>query len=180
MHVCPTGAISEVEHPIGQISADHHEATSLVYGTLALKETMAPPLIQQVRAEQRVDKINIIDAPPGTACSLMSAISHVDYIILVTEPTPFGLNDLKLAVEAVRLFDTPMGIVINRSDIGDNKVLEYAGKEKIPVLLEIPFSMDIARAYSCGKPIVDILPSWKEKFQGVFDQIKQQLEQERE
>jgi MinD superfamily P-loop ATPase len=91
---------------------------------------------------------------------------------MVTEPTPFGLHDLKLAVEAVKLLGIPRGLVINRSDIGDNRVKEYAEKENLPILMEIPFDRKIAEAYSRGKLIVEELPGWKEQFLKLYDTIK--------
>jgi MinD superfamily P-loop ATPase len=95
-----------------------------------------------------------------------------DFVLMVTEPTPFGLHDLKLAVEAVRVLGIPSGLIINRSDIGDDRVLEYAEQEALPVLLEIPFDRKIAEAYSCGKPIVEIMPEWKDAFRMLYRNIE--------
>jgi MinD superfamily P-loop ATPase len=125
---------------------------------------MAVPLIRAVKNEINNDKDVIIDAPPGTACSLVSSVYKTNYCILVTEPTPFGLHDLKITVQVLKQLKVPMGIVVNRAGIGDRKVYEYCDKENIPVLLEIPFDKRIAELYSRGVPFVSKMAEWKEKF----------------
>ncbi len=95
-----------------------------------------------------------------------------DFVLLVTEPTPFGLHDLKLAIGAVRILGIPCGLVINRSDIGDDRVLDYAKKESVPVLMEIPFDRKIAEAYSRGDMIVEVMPEWQEKFVQLYQDIE--------
>ena len=134
---------------------------------------MSPPLIQKVKTFAQPDKINIIDAPPGTSCPVIAAMKGTDFVLMVTEPTPFGLHDLKLAVEAVKLLGIPCGLVINRSDMGDNKVKEYSEKNKIPILMEIPFDRKIAEAYSKGGLIIDIMPEWKKNFQQLYRRIEE-------
>ncbi|MFH2132010.1 MAG: (4Fe-4S)-binding protein, partial [bacterium] len=114
----------------------------------------------------------IIDAPPGTSCPVISALRSSDFVLLVTEPTPFGLNDLKLAVETVRTLNLPMGLVINRCDVGDDKVKAYAAAEKIPILLEIPDRRDIAEHYSRGIAMVDALPEMKKVFEDLYTAVK--------
>lgn len=96
--------------------------------------------------------------------------------MMVTEPTPFGLHDLKLAVEAVKVLGIPSGLIINRADMGDDRVIAYAEEEGLPILMEIPFDRKIAEAYSCGRPIVEIMPAWKEKFRGLYQQIEKLVE----
>jgi MinD superfamily P-loop ATPase len=118
------------------------------------------------------DKTVIIDAPPGTACSLVASVHKTDYCILVTEPTPFGLHDLKISVQVLKNMSIPMGVVINRAGLGDRKVYEYCKKESIQLLLEIPFSKRIAELYSRGVPFVAEMPEWKEKFLEIRDKIK--------
>jgi len=110
-----------------------------VHGKLRVGEAMSPPLIKSVRQYTRPDMLTIIDAPPGTSCPVIASMKGADFVLLVTEPTPFGLHDLKLAVGAVRILGIPCGLVINRSDMGDDRVLNYAKKESVPVLMEIPF-----------------------------------------
>ena len=134
---------------------------------------MSPPLIQKVRSLVKPETINIVDAPPGTSCPVIAAMKETDFVLMVTEPTPFGLHDLKLAVEAVKLLDLPCGLVINRADIGNDDVRQYAQAENLPILMEIPFDRKIAEAYSDGRMIVEELPEWRPKFYALFNQIKQ-------
>ena len=133
---------------------------------------MPPPLIRRVRACRNPERLTIIDAPPGTSCPAVAAMKGADYVLMVTEPTPFGLHDLKLAVGAVRILGIPCGLVINRSDIGDDRVLRYAAEEEIPVLMEIPFDRRIAHAYSRGRMIIDEMPEWRERFQALCRSIQ--------
>jgi MinD superfamily P-loop ATPase len=133
---------------------------------------MAPPLIRKVRSFAHADKVTIIDAPPGTSCPVIASMRDADFILLVTEPTPFGLHDLKLAVGAVGILGIPCGLVINRSDMGDDRLREYAGAEGIPILMEIPFDRKIAESYSRGELLVDVRPEWKEKFLRLYEKIK--------
>jgi MinD superfamily P-loop ATPase len=132
---------------------------------------MSPPLIRAVRTFIRPEKLNIIDAPPGTSCPVIAAMKDADFVLLVTEPTPFGLYDLKLAVGAVKLLDIPSGLVINRADIGDNRVQAYAKEIGLPVLMEIPFDRRIAAAYSKGEMIIEAIPEFKEKFYNLYNNI---------
>jgi MinD superfamily P-loop ATPase len=125
-----------------------------------------------VRSCEKADGITIIDAPPGTSCPVITSIKGTDFVLLVTEPTPFGLHDLRLAVEAVKLLGIPCGLVINRSDIGDDRVKNFAAAENIPVLLEIPFSREIAETYSRGSPLVEALPEWRGPFAELYSRIE--------
>jgi len=173
MEVCPENAITEIDREMGIFEAGTRNGVSFAYGRLFVGQVMAVPAIERVRAAVQPDKVNIIDAPPGTSCPVISSVKDTDFLILVTEPTPFGLNDLKLAVGMVKILAIPHGIVINRSDLGDDKVKEYAKEENIPILMEIPFDRKIAEAYSRGKLIVEELPGWKEKFLKLYNTIKE-------
>ena len=133
---------------------------------------MSPPLIKEVRTKENESSITIIDAPPGTSCPVISAMKNTDFVLMVTEPTPFGLHDLRLAVEAVKVLGIPSGLVINRSDIGDDSVNKYAESEGLEVLMEIPFDRKIAEAYSKGIPIVKMYPSWTEKFLSLYQRME--------
>ena len=172
--VCPHEAIRSIDRVFGQLVKGKAQHVECIHGILNVGEAMSPPLIARVQQEIRNDGITIIDAPPGTSCPMIETVRRADYVILVTEPTPFGLNDLKLAVEAVRLLKIPFGIVINRSDIGDQRVIEYARDEQIPVLMEIPHSRDIAVAYSRGELMIDVVPEMKSQFQQMVEQIIKQ------
>lgn len=173
MEVCPAGAISETGRELGIIERGNRNGVGFVHGRLRVGEAMSPPLIRKVRSFTRPELLTIIDAPPGTSCPVITSMKGSDFVLLVTEPTPFGLHDLKLAVEAVRILQIPHGLVINRSDIGDGQVKDYAANKKIPVLMEIPFSKDIAEAYSRGQLIVDAMPQWREKFLFLNSRIKE-------
>ncbi len=173
MEVCPENAISETGRELGTIEKGHRNGLDFAYGRLRIGEAMAPPLIRQVRSLSNSDGLTIIDAPPGTSCPVITAMKDVDFVLMVTEPTPFGLHDLKLAVEAVKVLAIPCGLVINRSDMGDDQVREYAENEELPILMEIPFDRRIAEVYSRGRLIVDVMPEWKERFLALYDRIKE-------
>ncbi len=172
MEVCPEKAISEVGRELGLIERGYRDGLEFVHGRLRVGEAMSPPLIRQVRTYQDSNRVTIIDAPPGTSCPVIAAMKGADFVLLVTEPTPFGLHDLKLAVGAVRVLGIPSGLVINRSDLGDEKVKQYAEQEGIPVLLEIPFDRKIAESYSRGELIVEVMPEWKERFVDLYNRIE--------
>ncbi len=170
--ICPEGAIKEVGKEIGVIEKGEVKGIKFYHGKLRIGEAMSPPLIKKVRRYEDRKKTTIIDAPPGTSCPVIASMKGADFVLLVTEPTPFGLYDLELAVGAVRTLNLPCGLVINRADIGDERVKKYAEKEKIPVLLEIPFDKRIAELYSKGIPFVQELPEWKEKFIELYKEIE--------
>lgn len=175
MEVCPEKAITETGRELGVIERGNRNGLDFVHGRLRVGEAMSPPLIRKVRSYTRSDKITIIDAPPGTSCPVIASVKGADFVLLVTEPTPFGLHDLKLAVEAVRLLGIPHGLVINRSDIGDDQVRDYAKQKNMPIFMEIPFDRKIAEAYSRGRLIVEIMPEWKAKFLELYDHIKKMV-----
>ena len=172
MEVCPEDAITETGRELGIVERGRCENIAFVHGRLRVGEAMSPPLIKKVRLHIKPDKINIIDAPPGTSCPVIAAMKDTDFVLMVTEPTPFGLHDLKLAVEAVKLLGIPCGLVINRSDIGNNDVRVYAEQEDLPILMEIPFDRGIAEVYSRGELIVSQMPEWKEKFLALYNSIE--------
>jgi len=173
VEVCPEKAITETGRELGVIEIGHRNSLAFAHGRLRVGEAMSPPLIREVRSYTRSDQLTIIDAPPGTSCPVIAAMKGADFVLMVTEPTPFGLHDLKLAVEAVKLLEIPRGLVINRSDIGDDSVQTYAKMEKLPILMEIPFDRRIAEIYSRGKLIVEEMPEWKDKFIELYRQIEE-------
>ncbi|MBW2603815.1 MAG: ATP-binding protein [Deltaproteobacteria bacterium] len=173
VEVCPEKAVTETGRELGVIEIGHRNNIAFVHGRLRIGEAMSPPLIREVRSHTQSDRLTIIDAPPGTSCPVIAAMKGADFILLVTEPTPFGLHDLKLAVEAVKLLEIPRGLVINRSDIGDDGVRTYAKMENLPILMEIPFDRRMAEAYSRGRLIVEEMPEWKEKFIELHHQIEE-------
>jgi MinD superfamily P-loop ATPase len=172
MAVCPEGAITETGRELGVLETGAMNGVSFVHGRLRVGEAMSPPLIRAVRERTWADGLTLIDAPPGTSCPVIAAMKDTDFVLLVTEPTPFGLHDLKLAVEAVKLLKIPMGLVVNRADMGDDMVKSYAGTEGIPILMEIPFDRQIAESYSRGELFALIMPAWRARFRGLLEDIE--------
>jgi len=169
--LCPEKAISEVDKDIGVIEFGESKAIQFVHGKLNIGEVLSPALIRAVKEYINPTRTVIIDVPPGTSCPVIEAVKGSDYCILVTEPTPFGLNDLILAIEVLKKLNIPFGVVINRADIGDEKVKRYCQDSKIPVLMRIPFDKEIAIAYSMGIPIVEAKSKYIQEFGKLFKKI---------
>ena len=169
--VCPEGAITQSGRELGVIQKGRRNGIEFAHGKLRVGEAMSPPLIKKVRAHQDPEKLTIIDAPPGTSCPVIASMKDSDFVLLVTEPTPFGLHDLKLAVGAVQILNIPCGLIVNRSDLGDDKVVDYAHQKGLPVLMEMPFDRRIAEAYSRGEMLVDVMPEWKDRFLQLYHEI---------
>ena len=176
-YLCPEKAISEVEKETGSVESGTSDMVDFVQGRLTVGEAMAPPVIRRVKAKAGNNSVVIIDAPPGTSCPVVESIKGSDFCLLVTEPTPFGLNDLALAVETVRELKIPCGVIINRAGTGDTRVEEYCRKENIPVLLTIPLDTGIARLYSRGVTLAEGLPEWQQSFTGLFDRITEMVDE---
>ncbi len=175
LHICPQGAIREIGREVGVREKGRAGDIQFHQGRLRIGETMAPPLIQAVKEGLQNDRLNLIDCPPGTSCPVIAAVQGSDYVILVTEPTPFGLHDLTLAVETMRQLGLAFGVIINRADIGDNRVADYCRAESIPILMQIPDDRKIAEAYSQGRTIVEAEPKLRETFRGVLHDIASSL-----
>jgi MinD superfamily P-loop ATPase len=173
--ICPAGAVLPGQRLMGAVEIGSRGVVHFVHGRLRVGEAMAPPLIRRVRQEAPDGALTIIDAPPGTSCPVVTALWGSDLVILVTEPTPFGLNDLELAVGAGRQMGLPMGLVINRADLGDRRVHEFASREKLPILLEIPFDRQVAETYARGELLVESLPEWREMMQALFARIQEEF-----
>ena len=171
---CPEGAISEVSREVGLLESGRAERVYFVHGLLNIGEAMSPPVIKAVQAAAPEADLIITDAPPGTSCPVIESIRDSDYVVLVTEPTPFGLHDLKLAVELARALSLPFGVVINRTGIGDNRVNVYCEEQRIRVLAKIPDDRRIAEVYSRGELICAALPSYG----AVFGQLLRSISQE--
>jgi len=172
-HVCPEKAVVPASRTLGVVEKGARGPVQFCHGRLRVGEAMAPPLIKKVREQIKGDTIAIIDAPPGTSCPVIAALRGSDFVVLVTEPTPFGLNDLELALGAVRKLELPTGIVINRADLGDARIHDFAKRENIPILLEIPFDRKIAENYARGQLLVETLPGWRQMMQSLFAKIAQ-------
>jgi len=172
-YLCPEKAISEERREIGVVESGNAAGIEFAHGKLNVGEAMATPVIRMVKAQANQRSNVIIDVSPGTSCPVVESIKGSDFCLLVTEPTPFGLNDLALAVETVRELGIPCGIVLNRAGVGNSGVEEYCGKENLPVLLTIPLDIDIARNYSRGVTLVQGMPHWKESFINLFERIQE-------
>jgi len=170
-YLCPEKAIMETPHEIGMVEIGTAEGVSFGHGKLSIGQAIAPPVIRKVKGLINRENVVIIDVSPGTSCPVVTAINGSDFCLLVTEPTPFGLNDLKLAIEMVRQLEIPCGIILNRTGVGDGKTEEYCAKEKLPILLRIPLDINIASFYSRGVPLVEGMPEYKKDFIGLYDKI---------
>jgi len=171
--VCPFGAISELPHQLGVVETGNARGFPFARGLLNVGETMATPIIHALKNEIDNSKLAILDAPPGTGCPTIAALYEASVALLVTEPTPFGLHDLKAAVEVARTLGVPTAVAINRAGIGDDQVKRYCEQENIPVVLTIPFDREIAETYAVGTPLVDAIPSWRERFIELADRLKE-------
>lgn len=183
--VCPEKAIHEEEVKVGILTdsiissksnASAKNPIRFIKGLLDIGNAMSPPIIRAVKNRAGFDtaddnQLIIIDAPPGTSCPMGTAVDGVDYVILVTEPTPFGLHDLDLAVKTVKKMKIPFGVVINRSDSGDDRVVVYCEKEEIEILIQIPEDRRISEGYSNGKPLVDSAPEYREKLHALVEHL---------
>ena len=172
-YLCPEKAISEKANGIGVIEKGYADSIDFVQGRLAIGKAMAPPIIRRVKELVDNDRVAIIDASPGTSCPVIEAVKDSDFCLLVTEPTPFGLNDLMLAVEAIKKLGIDCGVVLNRVGVGDSKTEEYCRKENIPIMMTIPLDTEIAHLYSRGITLAEGMPQWKNKFLELFDSIKE-------
>lgn len=176
-YLCPEKAISEEDREIGVVESGYTDGIAFVHGKLKVGEAMPTPVIRKVRDNFIQGGIVIIDVSPGTSCPVVQAIKGSDFCLLVTEPTPFGLNDLVLAVATVKELKIPCGIVINRTGTGDTTVEEYCLKEGLPILLTIPLDTEIAHLYSRGVTLVEGMPRWKESFWGLSIKIQELIDE---
>lgn len=170
-YFCPQKAITEIPREIGKIETRSFQNKLTFTGRLNIGEAMAPPLIKQLKKTIKQNSEIIIDCPPGTSCPVIEAIKDVDFVILITEPTPFGLNDLRLAVKVVQKMQIPLGVVVNKSGLGGNIIQTYCQNENISILLEIPHDKWIAETYSKGKLITEKL-NYKKIFTNLYSTIK--------
>jgi len=172
--VCPVGAIHEQDRTIGVVETGQADGVAFVQGRLNVGEPTAPPLIRAVKKKVIPDGVAILDAPPGTSCPVVTTVRDAAYVLLVTEPTPFGLNDLKLAVEMLRQLGLRHGVVINRADSGDRRVHDFCMAEAISILLELPDDRRVAEAYSRGQMAIQVLPEWRKWFLDLWTQMERE------
>ena len=180
--VCPVGAIKTRPVKIGDIEIGKAGKIEFIAGRLRIGNVRTPKLINAVKKHIRRNCITIIDVPPGTSCPVVEAVKGVDFVLLVTEPTPFGLNDLKLAVDLIREMNLSFAVVINRDGIGNEEVENYCRAENIDIIMKLPDSRNIAEAYSSGGMIVDVLQEYTEYFSKLcesLENIKDKLDEKR-
>ncbi|MBD3405498.1 MAG: P-loop NTPase [Candidatus Lokiarchaeota archaeon] len=173
--VCPEKAIHEEDREVGLVYTSDYEQLRITYGELTIGEPIATPIIKAVKTRIVSGELNLLDSPPGTACPVIETIHGSDYVLLVTEPTPFGLHDLSMAVDVVRGLGIPHGVVINRAGIGDDSVKDYCAEHDIPLLLEIPFDRRIAELYSNGVPFVKEMPEYRKLFRELIKSIQESI-----
>jgi MinD superfamily P-loop ATPase len=172
MRVCPVDAIKPKPLNIGDIELGKAGDIDFIHGKLRIGHVRTPSLIKEVKKHIKKDSLAIIDVPPGTSCPVVEAIKGTDFVLLVTEPTPFGLNDLKLAVDLVRKMNLPFAVVINRYGLGNDGVEKYCNAEEIEIVLKLPDDRRIAEAYSTGQMIVDVLSEYRKEFSELYEYIK--------
>lgn len=174
--ICPQGAISQRLKEMGRVETGRAKSIQFVQGILNVGEAMSPPVIRAVKESIPEADLIVLDAPPGASCPVIETIRGSDYVVLVTEPTPFGFNDLKIAVEMVRALKYPFGVAINRSDLGNSDVRDYCRTHQIPVVAEIPDDRRVAVAYSTGRLMCEAVPESILFFDEILNRITQEVE----
>jgi len=172
--VCPEKAVSESFRSIGEIFVARSHETEIVWGELALGEARTTPLIKAVKERAEGDMV-IVDCPPGTSCSMVEAVRGSDFCLLVTEPTPFGLYDLNIALKVLAKMKMPHAVLVNKSGMGDSKVYDYLEQRKVPLLMEIPLDRKIAEIYSQGGIFAERMPEWKPRFASLISRIEEMI-----
>lgn len=175
--VCPEKAISEGKRELGSVEQGHAKQIRLLTGRLRIGEAMSPPLIKHLKSllDDSCENV-ILDSPPGASCPMVATVRDADFVVLVTEPTPFGINDLSIAYEAIREMDVPCGLIINRAMPDNSLANEFAEENGIEVLLEIPDDRAIAEGYSKGIIITETRPELRQSFISVIDRITDAIE----
>lgn len=169
---CPQNAITEISHEIGKIEWGTGDNLKFFQGKLTVGDPIAPPIIEALKEKIDSSVISILDSPPGTGCPAVETLQGADFALLVTEPTPFGLHDLKMAVEVCRKMGMQYGVVINRSGIGNMDIKGYCEENEIPLLMVVPDSKEIAELYAEGVPFVLKKPEWVDKFTDLVEEIR--------
>ena len=171
--VCPKDAISKGEREVGRIKVGETGTLRFYGGQLHVGEQAVGPIIRQIKEAQDGKEINILDCAPGVGPAVLTSVWDADFCLLVTEPTPFGLNDLKLSGKALEMLGVPFGVVINRDGIGDDEVARFCADNEIPVLLKIPHDPEIAKGYARGIPLVSQDAKWIPVFQGLWKAVQE-------
>ena len=172
--VCPEDAITEVPQKLGLLEGGFSsEGINFGQGLLNIGEPMAVPVITQLKkwGNYMDADVVVIDSPPGASCPVVEAVRGADFVLLVTEPTPFGLHDLRQAYELTQEVGIPAGVIINRDGIGDSGVEEYCREVNLPILMHIPLEREIGHGIAQGKTLLEIHPEYKTRFQELYTQI---------
>lgn len=177
--VCPTEAIIEKNRSLGKIFSGIKGNRRFDYGELIVGEELSTPIISTLKeqVDEKKDYV-IFDSPPGSACPMVETVIDVDYVIVVAEPTPFGLSDMKVVVETLYQLNKKFGVIINKEGIGNEELENYCKENSIPILLRIPFDLKIAKSYSVGNNLLTAFPKWKEKFQQMIKEITEEVKNE--
>lgn len=171
---CRDGAITERDNLLGEINTYTISKNSTLFESRTkVGVHTSVPVLKAAIHEARGAELLVMDAPPGTSCPFIQTVARADYVVLVTEPTPFGLSDLKQSVDTLASIGLPCGVVVNKAGLGNREVYAYLEEKQIPLLMEIPFDKDLAAMYSGGKIPAREDPLWKERFVGLYDQIKE-------
>lgn len=178
-YLCPEKAIFEVEREIGIVQEGCVNGIFFINGVLNIGEPMASPVIRKAKERIQKNRIVILDAPPGTACPVIETVKDSHFCILVTEPTPFGLNDLELAVGMLETLGIPMGVLVNKADLGDRGIWDFCESKNIPILMEIPMDRRIAESYSKGTPFVVENSFYIPQFQELYEKVERLHESDR-
>jgi MinD superfamily P-loop ATPase len=173
--LCPEQAIKDKQIKIGQLESGKSGSVDFIHGVLSIGNVRSVSLIRQLKQTVDSEGIVIFDVPPGTSCPVVESLKGADFVLLITEPTPFGLNDLRCAVELVRKMGLEFGVVINRDGCGDDNVQRYCEEEGIDILMRVKDDRRIAEAYSVGKMVIDVLPDYKRKFADLYESISKRL-----
>ena len=174
---CPEDAIYEVLNVMGTLESGPAGPIDFAHGTMDVGQAMSVPIISQLKKKHlsaQDGRVAILDAQPGTSCPVVETMRDADFVLMVTEPTPFGLHDLRLAVQVAHdELGLPVGVVVNRDGIGDQGVEAYCAEEEIPIMMRIPLDRHIAEAIAEGRLLVDEMPEYRGAFQDLYGQIAQ-------
>lgn len=170
--VCPEKAIRTADREIGTIRSGSAAGAAFTDGYLSVGEAMSPPVIRSVFGRIQAEQVAIIDAPPGTSCPVIAAVRNVDYVVLVTEPTPFGLNDLSLALDMVQELGVAHGVVVNRAEEGNHDAEEFCRRRDVKLIADIPESREIASLYSRGELLIGKVTGIDEIFSGIWEYVR--------
>jgi MinD superfamily P-loop ATPase len=170
---CPVGAITEAHYEVGEVATGHAGAIDFAQGVLHVGRPRAVPVIKAVKSMFVNADLIVLDAPPGTSCSVVETVRGVDFVMLVTEPTPFAFHDLTLAVETMQTLDLPCGVVVNRAGLNGEVTRSYCRDRRIPIFAEIPDDMRLAKACSGGLIAVDVLPDLVPLFQQLLRDVSE-------